>query len=161
MTPRSWACAGASAICAPRRMTGSDGNRRWGSVSEGSRRCTSAKADDGFRGQSALGDHLGEQAAVHELHRDERMAVRFADFVDRADVRVCQVRGRAGLVEQARALVRPDLATADDLDRDGAVELLVLRAIHDAHAAGAEARPDPVMAEGLANHREGSLKADG
>ena len=50
-----------------------------------------------------LGRALGNAAQVRpvdELHRDEVVPVRFAEIEDRDDVRMVELRGEAGLVEE-------------------------------------------------------------
>ena len=78
----------------------------------------------------------------------------FADLVHGADVRMREVRRRARFVEQPGALVwRGSSALgANELDRHRSVEPLVVRQVHDAHAAGPEAGLDPVLAQRFADH---------
>ena len=53
--------------------------------------------------EDGLSESIAQGPSVNELHRDERLAVRFADLVYRADVRVIQ-RGRiASLAQQSGA----------------------------------------------------------
>ena len=115
-----------------------------------------AVPEHGFDGQAVERQHLGERAAVDELHRDEHAAAGIADLVDGADVRMIEVRGRAGLVEEPAAILgcgRSGRSAANQLDRHGALQPLVAGAIDHAHAALAEAGLDAVLPERLADHR--------
>ena len=103
-----------------------------------------------------LVDERGERLAAHELHRDVVHRVRvgiprrahhvLADLVDRHDVRVAERRGRLGFEHEA-----PDAVLAlhqvgrQDLERDVALEGLVLGQVHLAHAARAERGDDAVV----------------
>ncbi len=110
----------------------------------------------GFDGQAVERQHLGERTAVHVLHRDEHAAAGIADLVDGADVRMIEVRGRAGLVEEPAAILgcgRSGRSAANQLDRHGAVQALVAGAIDHTHAALAEAGLDAVLPERFADHR--------
>ena len=64
-----------------------------------------------------------------------------------------QRRDSARLVEQPRVLggARPRAGLAHHFDGDGALQPRVVRAIDDAHAAGAKAGIDGVVREGLAD----------
>ena len=84
-------------------------------------------------------------------------AVLFADVVQRADVRMVELRDRPRLALEALANCASAANAGQDLDRDGAIEPRVARLVDLAHAAGAERRQDLVGAEtgaGIERQRE-------
>ena len=71
-----------------------------------------------------------------------------ADVEQRADVRMIERRDRARLALEAVAKLRVGRERrGEDLDRDGAIEPRVARAIDLAHAARADERDDFIGAE--------------
>ena len=85
-------------------------------------------------------DQLPDGAPFEPLHRDERLALVLAELVDRADVRVLQRGGQTRLaLEPRQPLRRRAGLVAQHLDRDFAAEPEILRSIHHAHAAFAQA----------------------
>ena len=98
-------------------------------------------------------DPVGERLALEQLHRDEVLPLVLVDLVDRADPGVIERRGRPRLALEA--LERAGLLGhlhGQELERHVAAELGVLGLVHDAHAAAAELRGDPVVGDGLADH---------
>ena len=94
-----------------------------------------------------------ERLALDELEDQEADAVRFFEAVDRADVRVIQRGEHPRLALEAREAIRVARERAgQDLDRDVAPELRVVRLVHLAHAARAEQRLQLIAAEGRARH---------
>ena len=84
---------------------------------------------------------------VEELHHEKRRALVLAHFVDRAHARVRHPGGGARLAQQrrrARGGIGPQ-----QLDRDFALESVVLAGIDDTHAAFAKAAGDPEAADEL------------
>jgi hypothetical protein len=77
--------------------------------------------------------------ALDVLHRQVDLAEVLADLVDLDDVGVRQAGERLGLAAGAGADVGVVAVGADELDSDLAVQLLVVRGVDDAHAAGADA----------------------
>jgi hypothetical protein len=77
--------------------------------------------------------------AADELHRDERAAVVFPDLVHVGDVRVAELRHRPRLADDGTTHRCGGPVAAQELDRDLAIELGVIRGIHHAHPPGAEA----------------------
>ena len=89
----------------------------------------------GFSVEPAL-----ERPAADELHREEDLVVDHADVVDGDDVRVREPRHRLRLAQQARARrVLHALPRLEQLERDLAIELRIVRAVDHAHPAGADA----------------------
>ena len=82
-----------------------------------------------------------QRFAVEQLHDEKRLPVIFVELVERTDVRMADARGGARLAPEAlaRAFVRQRVRP-HDLDRDRAIEPIVVRGIHDAHAALPEQR---------------------
>ena len=100
------------------------------------------------RWQRALRQPIGERLAFEARHDEEVGAVVLADIVERADVRVIEGRDRFGFALESLAAIRVGRGfVGQNLDRDGAIEPAVFRAIHLAHAARAERRDDFIGAE--------------
>ena len=115
-----------------------------------------AVANGGLGGEAILRDQFGEGSPFDELHRDERAPADLADLVDRADVRMIQMRSRARFRQQTLAFVRgrsPPIA-ADQFERDDPLQAFVMGPIDHAHATASQACIDPVLAEGLTDHFE-------
>jgi hypothetical protein len=89
---------------------------------------------------------LGDGAAAHQRHHDERAAVVLADVVDRHHVLVPgEPRGGARLALEAPpgAAVLGQVR-AEHLDRDQAVEQLVVGLPHSGHPAAGEVAYDAI-----------------
>ena len=89
-------------------------------------------------------EDLGQGLASDELHREGRGPL-LGPFqaVDRHDVRVIELRGHLGFGQEARRqgpVARN--VTADDLERDDAAEIEVVRREDIAHAARADVADD-------------------
>ena len=96
----------------------------------------------------------GKILAVHVLHREEVLAVRLADVVDTAHVRMGHLARDADFVLEARQAVRAvDHVFGQELESHRLTELEILGPIHIAHAAAAEKADDPVAA---GEHRAGN-----
>ncbi len=100
------------------------------------------------------GEHPGEAAARHVLHREERQPVVLADLVDLHDVRVGQPRDRLGLAAEAHRLRRAGRRIAlDHLDGDDAVEAVLPGLVDDAHAAAPQLPQHLVAGDDRAGRR--------
>jgi hypothetical protein len=98
------------------------------------------------RHRPALGEQSLEVGAAHELHGDPRLLVVLAGAVDADDARVIDRRERARLAEHPRAgRVGGDLL-GQHLQRDGAIELRVVRQEEDTHPPLRELPLDDVRA---------------
>ena len=86
--------------------------------------------------------------AIDEFHRDEEIAVRFADVVQAADVRMRDLSSDAHLFVQKRGV----FAMRDKLQRDDLSELQIIRAINLAHSAASNQRHDAIA---IADDRSG------
>ena len=101
--------------------------------------------------RAAGGDPVGDRPAAQQLHDDERAALVLADVVDGDHVRVArEPAGGPRLAREAapRALVLAEMG-GEDLDRDGAVEQLVVRLPDARHAAVGDVA-DELVARGEA-----------
>ena len=96
--------------------------------------------------EGAVGEPRGNALAVEQLHDEKRRAVVFADLVDRADARVGDARGRARLAQHRRGTRRT--FDPQQLDRDVALEGVVIAGVHHAHAALAKAADDSKATDG-------------
>ena len=99
-----------------------------------------------------VGEPALERSARDELHREEHLVVEHADVVDGDDVGVREPRHRLRLAQQARAAPCPSrpVPGLEQLERDLAIELGIVRAVDDAHRAGADAFDDDVTADSSA-----------
>ena len=106
--------------------------------------------------QRALRDAILQRLPVEQLHHHElALPACDADVVERADVRVIEVRDDARFALEA--LDRFGVGAGfvgQELDRDLAAKARVFRFVDHAHAAGAEARQDLVVRDGLADHSD-------
>ena len=98
---------------------------------------------DGDRRRPALDDQLLQRPPVEVLHRDVVGALGLTAVVDRDDVRMRERGGVLRLTAKAlHELLVARVPVVQDLDRDPAAELLVLREIDVRHPAGAELAHD-------------------
>ena len=96
-------------------------------------------------------DALREVLALDEFHHERADAAGFFETVDVGDVRMVQRGQGPGLALKPRDPLRVGgERLGQDLDRDGAIQLRVPRAVDFTHAAGAERRQDLVRAEACA-----------
>ena len=111
--------------------------------------------------EHAAGQSIVERLAFHPFHDDERLALVFADVVDRADVRVVQRGGGSRLdAKPLNGLAVSHQFLWDELERDLPAETIVLSAVDDAHAAGAELMRDPIVRNGFADHADVMLRTN-
>ena len=86
--------------------------------------------------------------AFDQLHDERADAARILEAVNLRDVRMIERREHLRLAAEAReALGIVGNGGEQDLDRDLAIQLRIARAIHLAHAAGAQQGDDLVRAE--------------
>ena len=89
---------------------------------------------------------------VDELHRNEGAAVRLSYFIDRADVRVIQRRGRLRFaLKPGKRLGISGHLVRQKFQRYKPAEFRVLGFINDAHATAAEFLHNAVVGDGLAD----------
>ena len=104
-----------------------------------------ADAQDVAVRQGAVGHEVAERAPADELGDEVDGVVVAARLVERDDPGVRQARGGLGLALGARA--DRGVVDGDALDRDGALEALVVREPDDAEAARPQPAHEPVAAE--------------
>src|SRR5262249_37994781 len=93
----------------------------------------------GRRQRTTRANALAERLAFDVAHHEEDETVRFADAVDRNDMRVREAGGHSRFTNEALACMRLHGGMGGkNLEGDVAVELDVAREIDDAHAATAE-----------------------
>ena len=107
------------------------------------------------RRQRTAAKPLLQRLALVQGHGDERTpVVGLADLVDRADVRVDQRGGGARLYKEALTGTRlVGHVRREELERDVAIEPLVVRTVHGPHAAAPDERQHAVAAERPPDHR--------
>lgn len=107
-----------------------------------------AVAEHLFGGQRAAADAIRERLAFEQFHDEVVDVVLASDVEETADVRVRERRDRSRLALETlpSSFVEREMRRKD-LDRDGAIEACVDRAVDFAHAAGADRRNDLVPPE--------------
>jgi len=95
----------------------------------------------------AAGDPTGEGLALEQFHRNEQLAIVFADFMNLADSRMGEAGGGARFPPEALASVLIHGARMDHFQRDLAAQSLVASAVDHAHAALAELARNAVPAD--------------
>ena len=101
-------------------------------------------------------DHVGQRAAVDELHGVEVDAALAADGEDRHDVGVVQARRRPRLVLEALQVARVHRRRErQHLQRHPPIQRDLLRLVDDAHAAPADLADDAEVAEDARRGRVG------
>ncbi len=110
--------------------------------------------------QRAAREAVAQAFALQKLHHEKRHAAFATHFVNRADVRMVERRRRARLPVESlhRAFIRQE-CRREELERHLAAQSRVLRAVDNAHAAGADLFDHAVGADGLANHGRPMLRA--
>lgn len=105
---------------------------------------------------------LREALAFHMAHGKIRPAFVFADFIDRHDVGMLQAGGGFGFrLEAAHLGLGGELAGADELQGDDAVEADLPGLIDGAHAAGANFPEQLVIAEAAKGRRRRAGRGGG
>ena len=93
-----------------------------------------------------------QRRAIQKLHGDERGAVLFVNFVDGADVRMIQGRGRLSFALKAFEGLRVSgHVVGQELQRDETAEFDILGLVDHAHTTAAEFFDDAVMGDGFAD----------
>ena len=98
--------------------------------------------------QRTFPDPLRERLSLQQLHHEERGACVLANVVERADVRVCQLRDSAGFTVEPIAELRVLCEVRrQHLDCHRAIEPRVARTIDLAHTPGPERSKNFIRAE--------------
>src|SRR5215472_6260654 len=84
-------------------------------------------------------DQVPERLSFEQLHGDERLALMFANFVNRADIGMVE-RGRrlSFTLEPFQCLAVLRQSLGQELECDEAMKLDILGLVDDTHAAAAE-----------------------
>jgi hypothetical protein len=121
-----------------------------------------AGAQDVLLGKGSLAEGLVERRTGDELHDEKVDAVLGVEVQQMGDVRVGEAREGVGLLaETAASILVPQGALGEHLQRDVAVQLLVVGAVDLAHAPGSEALDDAVVGERAADEARGASVAHG
>jgi hypothetical protein len=109
----------------------------------------------------ALRNPIGERGALNQLEDESRQPGRLFETVDVADVLVIQCGEALGFsLKAGDALSVRGKRIGEDLDCDIPIQLRIPRAIHLAHAAGADERDDFIRAESGASHQRHELSGE-
>ena len=101
-----------------------------------------------FYGQRAGLQPVPERCAVDELRDDERHVALGADIVDDQDVGMIERAGGARLLQQSRAVGPVEgVGSAENLQRDAALQSGITRPVDLAHTARPKRTDDLVRAE--------------
>ena len=104
-------------------------------------------------GSGSAGDELVQRRALQQFHRHEMAAGVLADIVDRADVRMIECRGGAGLALEPFDRTRiPRQLFGEEFQCDGTPQPRVFRPVDDAHAALTQLFQNAIVRDGLADH---------
>ena len=104
-------------------------------------------------GERAARDARRQRRAGHVLHHQEVDPVLAIEVEGGADPGMAQARERERLEAKARAAVVVDRAFGEHLERDVALQMRIVRAVDDAHAALAELLEHAIARERAADHR--------
>src|SRR5882762_2232918 len=94
-----------------------------------------------------------QRLSLQQLHGDEVLAVRFVNFMDRADVGMIE-RGRSKCFA-LKSLPRSGIVLhirGKKFQRDMPMQLKVLGFVHHTHTAATELLQDSIVRDGLADH---------
>ena len=101
----------------------------------------------------APADPVFQGHPFEKLHRDEGMAILFANIVDGADVGMIESGGGLGLTSKSRQrLCISSHLVGQKLERNETVQSRVLSFVDHAHAAAAQFFENPVVRDGLTDH---------
>ena len=109
-----------------------------------------------FNSETAARNQFVQSTAFDQLHCDIRLAVKFAHFVNRADMGMTQRGRRSGFTQQTSpGIVIAGRSRGKDFNCDVSFQLLVASAIHFAHPARADPLDDAIVAKLLATGEDG------
>ena len=109
--------------------------------------------EDGLGFERTAADLVFQRDAFEELHGNERLAILFADVVDRADVGMVQ-RGRRlrFALKAGKSLRVAGNIFGQKLKRDESVQACVLRFVDHAHATSAKFLDDLIVGDDPVDH---------
>ena len=99
--------------------------------------------------QRRFGEHVGKRPPLHEFHHEVGLATLLSHLVNGADVRVRQASGGLSLLAEPRGCAERIAVGPENLQRDVALEHLVPRAVHVAHAARAKKFDHSVVTDAI------------
>src|SRR5688572_10135540 len=109
-----------------------------------------------FEREALASDQLVQRTPFDVLHDDVRLALEGANLMNRADIRVIELRGALRFAPKVK-LRRRVAGAADNLQGYGAIEVGVVRGVDLAHPAGADKASDVVVIERAAGQDCGGL----
>jgi hypothetical protein len=110
-----------------------------------------------FHFQRTPSDAVLQSRAVQKLHRDERMTIVLADFVNRADVGVVESGCSASLTTKSFESLRVlSYILRQEFQGDKATEFGILGLVDHTHPTTAQLLKHAVMRDGLADELERS-----
>src|SRR5262245_37720734 len=99
-------------------------------------------------------DQLLERLALHQLHRNERLSLKFVDIVDGADVGMIERRSRPSLTPKPfQNLLILRQVRWQEFEGDSSPELDVFGLVDHAHATRSKLLKDTVMRNSRTDHR--------
>src|SRR5882762_4463399 len=99
------------------------------------------------------GDPMLERQPVQKLHHDEWLTILLPDFIDGADIRMVEGRGRLRLpLKASQCLGILDDIIGEKFQGDKSAQSYILGPIDDTHSPSAKLLNDAVMRNGLADH---------
>src|ERR1039458_1780753 len=112
-----------------------------------------SQRQQGVNFQRTSRDAVLQCQSIQKLHNDEGFAVLVVNFVDGADVRMIQRRGRLGFALKTGERLRVfGYVLRQELEGDKAAEFHVFGFVDDAHPATTELLDDAVVREELPKH---------
>lgn len=110
------------------------------------------QTSDFLLAEATLADHLIESLAVDEFHDEKIDTSVGVEIVDGRNIRMIELReGERFLLEPPARLLVGEGPRRKDLQGNSALESLVVSAINDAHATGANPFQQPIAAESAAD----------
>src|SRR5215472_2564313 len=98
-------------------------------------------------------DAMVQSHAIQKLHCDESLTILFADFINRADIRMIQGGGSTRLPTKSLQCLRIfGNAFGKEFECDEPAKLSVLGLVDDTHPTATQLFENAVMRDGLANH---------
>src|SRR5262249_45898318 len=109
-----------------------------------------AEVEHGFEVERLPCDLVLQGRPVEEFHNDERLSVRPAEVMDRANVRMVQSGGSAGFTTEAfQCLWVVRHVIGQEFEGDKTTKIGVLSFVNDTHSTTAQLLCDAVVRDGL------------
>src|ERR1700730_4717935 len=98
-----------------------------------------------------------ESAALQQFHGNKSLAFAFIDFIDGADIGMVESRCRTCFAAKTFETLRiVGYIFRQELQSHGSAQTGVFRLIHHAHSTATKLLKNPIVRDGLANHRRKS-----